>query len=430
MGIVVPLALIIFTCLLIRRACDGFEVASEYIGRNLSEGVRGGSINAISSSMPELLTTLIALFVLSDRDGFSVGIGTTAGSALFNTMIIPAVCILTVVGTVVCSSHVSCVRVSTKVLLRDGISLIFCECVLILLINGKQLHWWQGLVLMTLYLCYFAYMLTSMKSQSERVAIARQQNRKTEEVAKRSRWALMASRLVYWISLGPIIDLERWFVREHHLEQIENGKWNGWPLLVTSTTVMGIACWFLVIACEWLGTGNVEHPSYSLFGYELHGVGMPPMFVAVIFASMATSVPDMVMSLRDARDGDYDDAVANALSSNLFDICIALGFPLFLFTLIHGPIDMSEEVVNQSGELRLILLGLTIVALSIYYTGKRHVTATGAKVVEMRRGKAVALLTIYSLFVCYIIGVSQNSPVVQIISTFLRGILDTLPHLG
>ena len=79
MGVVIPLVLILFTCLLIWRACDGFEVASEYIGRNLSEGVRGGTINAISSSIPELFTTLIALFVLSDADGFSIGIGTTAG---------------------------------------------------------------------------------------------------------------------------------------------------------------------------------------------------------------------------------------------------------------------------------------------------------------------------------------------------------------
>ena len=50
LGVVVATVLILFTCLLIWRACDGFEIASEYIGRNLSEGVRGGTINAISSS--------------------------------------------------------------------------------------------------------------------------------------------------------------------------------------------------------------------------------------------------------------------------------------------------------------------------------------------------------------------------------------------
>ena len=151
MGILVPLVLIFFTCLVIWRACDGFEVASEYIGRNLSEGVRGGTINAISSSVPEMFTTLIALFILADKDGFAVGLGTTAGSALFNGMIIPAACILTVVGAVIMGVRVSSVNVSLKVLLRDGLALIACELLLILLINGRRLHWWQGLLLMLAY---------------------------------------------------------------------------------------------------------------------------------------------------------------------------------------------------------------------------------------------------------------------------------------
>ena len=72
------------------------------------------------------------------------------------------------------------------------------------------------------------------------------------------------------------------------------------------------------------GPGNGAHQHFELFGMQLEGFGMPTMFVAVIFASMATSVPDTVMSIRDARDGDYDDAVANALGSNIFDVCFAL----------------------------------------------------------------------------------------------------------
>ena len=53
---------------------------------------------------------------------------------------------------------------STKVLLRDGLSLILCEFILILLINGPSLYWWQGLILMGMYLAYLIYMLTSMKA--------------------------------------------------------------------------------------------------------------------------------------------------------------------------------------------------------------------------------------------------------------------------
>lgn len=431
MGIAIPLGLIFFTCLLIWRACDGFEIASEYIGRNMSEGVRGGTINAISSSMPELFTTLIALFILSDRDGFSIGIGTTAGSALFNGMIIPAACILTVVGSVVVGIRVSSVNVSTKVLLRDGISLILCETVLIFLINGQRLYWWQGLVLISMYAIYLTYMLTSMKRSGQQEEIEDE-----AEIGEADHAAVavdpksLYGSVFYWLSLGPLMNLEGMFVKDKQRQAIKDENWNGWPMLLTSTAIICAACFILVKACEWLGTGDAIVPYYTLFGQQFTGLGMPAMFVAVIFASMATSVPDTVISIRDARDGDYDDAVANALGSNIFDICFALGFPLFFFTLIHGPIEMSPTIAGQSGELRLLLLGLTIFGFFVYFIGKRGVATDGTKYVEMRRGKAFLLLSIYGLFVLYIIGRSQGSPMAEKLSSFLQLILVQLPSFG
>ncbi len=423
MGILIPLVIIFFTCLIIWRACDGFEIASEYIGRNMSEGVRGGTINAISSSIPELFTTLIALFVLGNLEGFSIGLGTTAGSALFNGMIIPAACILTVIGTVVVGIHVTSVNVSSKVILRDGLSLIACEFVLILLINGTVLYWWQGLLLMLMYIAYFAYMLLSMKAKQE------EEEEQAEEEEESDDGDESSNGIFYWLSGGPLLDLERWFVRDHHQEQIKSESWNAWPLLLSATSLIGIACWMLVKACEWLGTGagNDAEPHYELFGYTLEGLGMPAMFVAVIFASMATSVPDTVISIRDAKDGDYDDAVANALGSNIFDICFALGFPLFLYTLINGPMTVAQNVADQSAELRLLLLALTVCGFFVYFVGKRGTASDGTKYIEMKRGKAILLLLIYVLFVFFIVGRSQQWSWAASIAATLQNILELLP---
>ncbi|MFT5411532.1 MAG: Ca2+/Na+ antiporter, partial [Verrucomicrobiales bacterium] len=360
MGILIPFLVILFCCLLIWRACDGFEVASKYVGRHLSEGVRGGTINAISSSLPELFTTLIALFVLADKDGFAVGIGTTAGSALFNGMIIPALCILFVIGSTLFGKRVTAVNVGFKVIMRDGLTLIGVQIVLVIILMGSKLVWWQGLVLMVLYGFYLWYMIGSMKSGRGGSVGG---NRDDEEIeAPRG----MIGTIFYWLSLGPLMDLEGLVVKDRHREQMKNESWNGWPLLMVSAGAIGIACFLLVKGCEWLGTGSAAHPSYSLFGIEFVGIGMPTMFVAVIFAAMATSVPDTIISIRDARDGDYDDAVANALGSNVFDICFALGFPLFLYTLINGPIVMTQETIDQSGELRFLLLLLTVVGFGVY----------------------------------------------------------------
>ena len=46
--------------------------------------------------MPELLTTVFFLIFLKDAEGFSGGMGTVAGSAVFNAMIIPAFSVLAV----------------------------------------------------------------------------------------------------------------------------------------------------------------------------------------------------------------------------------------------------------------------------------------------------------------------------------------------
>lgn len=411
MGILIPLVLIFFTCLIIWRACDGFEVASEYIGRNLSEGVRGGTINAISSSLPELFTTMIALFVLNDQDGFAVGIGTTAGSALFNGMIIPAVCILAVVGTVIAGKRVNSVNVGSKVILRDGVSLILGEALLIVLLTGNQLDWWQGLTLMVFYLGYLFVMLYTMKQgvagpEGSDVAEIKEDLLEAEGKGAPSS---KTGRFFYWLSLGPLMDLESRLIKRKHRREIEAETWNGWPLLLSTTAVIGVACFFLVKACEWLGTGSAAHPSYELFGHEFSGLGMPPLFVAVIFASMATSVPDTIISLRDARDGDYDDAVANALGSNIFDICFALGFPLFLYTLIHGPITMTDDSVALTTELRVSLLILTVFGFLLYFVGRR-IKENGRILIPLHRWRAVALLAIYIGYIVFVVARGAEQP--------------------
>lgn len=433
MGTFIALVLIFFCCLFIWRACDGFEIASEYIGRNLSEGVRGGTINAISSSLPELCTTLLALLLVSGTTGenenaFAIGIGTTAGSAIFNGMIIPAACILSVVGTVVLGVKVTSVNVSTKVLLRDGLSLIFCELILILFINGTKLYWWHGVILMVLYFAYFSYMLLSMKTKTQ-VGDNDEEGDEDDEAEENPG---PISKIFYWLSLGPVLDLESKFIRDDATrEKIKNEEWNGWPLLAASTVVIGISCWLLVIGCEWLGSGP-EHP-FTLFGMTMPtGLNMPVIFVAVLFASMATSVPDTVISIRDARDGDYDDAVANALGSNIFDVCFALGFPLFLYTIIfQKPIEMSEQVATQSAELRFILLFLTVIGFFVYFVGKRTIGQNGMQCVEMKKGKAMLLLLIYFIFAAYIIGLGFNAEWAHGFSDWLRvNVVSKLPQIG
>lgn len=390
MGILIPLFLVIICCIIIWRASDGFTAASDYIGRNLVEGVRGATINAIGSSLPELFTSFFFLFYLKDVDGFSGGIGTTAGSAIFNGMIIPAFVILVVILTGLAKN----IKVSKKVLFRDGFSLIIAEFLFIIIISGKSLHWWHGLFLMIIYFIYLVYMLKTMKRTDPEPQSQDEFEFKINEPRK--------STLYYLLTL----DLEPIFIGK---KKITNKT--AWPLLIFSTLSIAFTCLILVQACEWIGSSEYTIPYVGTF----EGLDIPIVFVAIILASAASSVPDTIISMNDAKRGNYDDAISNALGSNIFDICFALGFPLFLYTLIYGPIVMNQETINQSSELRMLLLILTILAFVVYIF---------RTVID--KVQANLLLGIYSIFMLYVIGRGANHPIANEIAEFLRSIVSYL----
>jgi Ca2+/Na+ antiporter len=356
--------LIFFACIIIWRASDGFETASNFLGRNLSDGVRGATINAIGSSMPELITTLFFLFILRDKDGFAGGIGTTAGSAIFNGMIIPALIILVVIF----KNSKNYVTVSRKVILRDGIALLLCELILIFLLGDKYLDWIHGAILMILYVCYAVYMMKTMDKKDE------------EEIDFEPNTIPSDDQSIdkpndFFYNLLSL-DLESILIKEPL-----RGR-NAWILLAVSIMVISVACFFLVKSCEWIG----------------EALGVPIYFIAVVLASAATSVPDTILSVKDAQKGNYDDAVSNALGSNIFDVCFALGFPLFLFTLIYGPIEMSQETLMNVSELRILLFLLTLLAFLIFIAKDKM----GGK-------SAFLLLLLYITFTLFILGKSVNS---------------------
>ncbi len=392
MGIILPLILITICCLVIWRTGDGFMTASEYVGRNLSDGVRGATINAIASSMPEVFTSFFFLFVMKDAEGFSGGIGTTAGSAIFNSMVIPAVVILAVVG----AGIVKNIKVSKKVMYRDGISLLTAEMIFIILVSGSQLDWYHGFLLMLVYVAYIVYMFWSMdKSKREEML--------TESHISEDDFAVESKESSFILALITL-DLERVFIGRNKITPAR-----AWSLLFFATAAIASVCYLLVLACEWIGADSYTVP----FLGEFQGLNIPVMFVALILASAASSFPDTIISIKDAQNGKYDDAISNALGSNIFDICFALGFPLFIFTLIHGPIPMPDEMVALSSELRFLLWLLTLAVLFVFVSTK-----------TMGKSKGFLLLGLYFLFVLYVVGRGMGNPIAQSIADWLVSVVN------
>ncbi len=373
------LILVFIATLVIAKACDGFEVAADYLGRNMSDGVKGATINAIGSSTPELFATFIFLFLFNETTGFAGGIGTTAGSAVFNTMVIPALSILVALKMF----KIRGVKVSKKVILRDGLMLIAAEFILIITI-GERLEWWHGMMLMLLYVGYAGVLFFSMSPKPEGDDNKDEQE---EDDNNDSHEAYVHSnRLLAFFKL----ELEDAIIAGNRLQNS-----NAWLLLAASTSFIALACYILVYGCETFG----------------HALGIQGYFVAVILAAAASSVPDTILSMKDAKKGNYDDAVANALGSNIFDICFALGLPLFLYTLIYGPIIIPKDVVGDITELRILLLILTIGSFLIFFFGS-----------SMGKIKAYMLLSFYALFTIYIVSRAYAFEWSQPIADFLHAI--------
>ena len=361
-GLILPLFLIVVCGYVIWRAGDTFLEGSNYIGRNLKDGVKGATINAVASSMPELFIALFFLFFLKDVVGFSGGLGTSFGSVLFNSLIIPPIAILGVLS----KSKKQSVEVSRKIIIRDGLWLLLVEFVLIYFIQQGVISWVESLVLVVIYGLYVMYLFKTMKGGHE---IDYEEPFSDKEK-------------VSFLSAFIILDLKRIIIGN---QKLNTNK--AWLVFVVSSLIIGFVCYFLVIACEWLGS-----ETYSVYWFgELQGLGIPLLFVAVVFAAIGSSFPDTIISYKDAQKGNYDDAISNAYGSNIFNLCVALGLPLFFFTFIYGPIKLTPDIIGLISNLSWWFFGLTFFSIFLY-------TRPGG----VTQNQAYVLILSYVVFILFV----------------------------
>ncbi len=371
LGIGFPLLLIAISGHIIWRSTDSFEAAADYLGRKMSHGVKGASINAVASSMPEFLTTMFFLFYIKDNgefiDSFSGGLGVVAGSAVFNILIIPLAVILFGSAKLATSSF----KLDKKVLKRDGIFLIVSNIIFIVIISQIEIKPRHGLILIGIYLIY---LILLRKGFGVGVKLENEDNSAIDAVK---------------LSLPHFLKLN---LKQILLNGKQLNRKNAWSTLIISIIFMSLGTWLLVKGTELLGS-----PSYKLFGNELPGLDLPLVFLSVLLAAAATSIPDTMISVRDARKGNHDDSISNALGSNIFDLSFALGLPILLYTLIHGNIIMSDNIRVLSVSYWLIMWIITIIVIPIFIYSKKISKRTG-----------LILLVLYAMFIFYIFEETLN----------------------
>lgn len=313
MSALLSLFVIMLTSVLIYFIGNKFAEASSDLGDyfKLPRSVKGATFDAIASSLPELM---VALFSVIFFKKFEVGIGTIAGSALFNLLIIPGICVLV---------SPKIFKVSKEVISRDALFYIISVFVLLVLILYFKV--WGFLISIILILIY----------------------------------ALYLRKIVVHTKKGKV-------------EKKEVNLLKTIIIFILGIMGIGVSTYFLT-----------EH-AILFSGY----LGISPIIIGFTIIAAATSIPDTVISVVNARKGDIDDATSNVFGSNIFDILIGLGLPLLIYSIVVGPV----KILFGHLEIIMGLLGATI--MLFYFMIEDN---------SLSKKEGLFLLLLYFLFVIYVI---------------------------
>lgn len=315
------LGMIAFASLMIYYIGKAFASASSNIGDylRLPRSVKGATFDAVSSSAPELLVALFAVIFFKQ---FEVGIGTIAGSALFNLLVIPGICVLVAPVTF---------KVGREVVRRDA--MFYIIAVFALMITVVYFKTW-GLGIALLFIALYIIYILKLRKHSKRY---QRKNKKKEQ------------------------------------SEINISK----EILIFITTLFLIA-----VATFFLTDSSIKISTI---------LGISPIIIAFTITAAATSVPDTVISVVNAKKGDIDDATSNVFGSNTFDILIGLGLPLLIYFFIAGEVT----IIFENLEIIFGLMGATILLLFFFADDNK-----------LSKKEGIILLILYLLFILYVVHLS------------------------
>ena len=335
--------------ILIAEACEPFADAAQWVGTRLRlpSSVRGATLDAIASSMPELFTGLFFVIVAltGDKDqaqrlvdsaqGYGSTIATCAGSSIYNLVLIPAVCAIAVSYSRKSKPYV---EVHREVVRRDGMWVVFSQIGLLIFLFQPKLDWWMGVVALIAYVVYVLHLYVATRRYRVQLDGGEIENEEPNDSAS--------------VFFGKF-DIK--------LTGLTSGV-----ILLTATLVAAIACYLLV----------------DLTNQSAIKLDVSPFFVAVILTAAVSSIPDTFMSLGSARRGDDSGAVSNVFGSNIFDICIGMSIPLLVCCYLNDwqPINLiglDDETYSGVVGLRVFLFGLTAITMAVMWFRQQITRTTG-----------------------------------------------------
>lgn len=329
----IPMLQVFAACWLLAKGCGAFEQAANYFGRNMPAGIKGASVNAVGSSMPEMMSGFVLLFWYNDPAAFAIALGITAGSGVFNTAVIPPLAILFAKDKD--GKPVKEISLDPKPLRRDVLFVVITDVVLIGLLFYGYISVGWALALNGIYLVYAYVMYMDCKKAGENDIEPYEE----EELGDYGNWLVNMANCNFKSALFPNSTLTNF----------------------SATVVFGLALVVITFGSHVLVEGVMG--ASNVFG-------IPDFISGLILGAAASSLPDTIISVQDAKKGRYEDAIANPLASNTFDTSISLGLPLVLWLLWTG--NDGIAIVGENMEaLRISVVAMSAaVGLTLIYKHK------------------------------------------------------------
>ena len=274
---------IIISIYIIWKISSSFDLAASFVTRNMADGLKGPTINAAASSLPELLISSMFLFYYKDIIGFSAGYATIIGSSAFNIACIPVISYLFIYY----KDKNASIKIEKNIVLEDSIFLLISLSVLFFGFYFG-LSFTIAIILILLYFFYVIFIYKSRTSRRQKVKKEKYNNLIFEN---------NSSNL-----FNSIINLRLFSIFFNN----KISSFSSYVVIVLSIFFISFSCHLLISAVDFIS----NYYSVNLF------------FSAFLIAAISSSIPDTILSVKDAQNGKFSDSFSNAYGSNIFDICI------------------------------------------------------------------------------------------------------------
>ena len=341
--IVVYVLILVLSFLLLYYFTEYYFIPSlDGIGQrmNMTSDIAGSTLMAIGSSAPELAVMVVSVMKSGHHE--AIGVGTIVGSALFNLFVIT--------GVVMLIRHKS--RLVWYPLARDLFFYLLAVLILFWSFSDGRVDLNETVVLMAVY---GVYLLVLYFWRHYFTYVDREQSADTGEEKKGKAWKVDHI-------LRKVIPVENVFV-----------------IFILSVVLISLLAWLLVNSAIFISDA----------------LGIPEFVIAIVVIAVGTSVPDLVSSVIVARQGRSGMAINNAVGSNIFDILIGLGLPLFLYIIIGTSEQVTVMAEKEEMNLAFSFLGGSILLLLFFFLVNRWRT---------HRATGVLLILLYLLYLILEIG--------------------------